>query len=161
MLFWTSLLSSLLSLLSLLSSSSSQSSSHHHEPLTGIWAPNCSEWTVTQFATAKIGAIIVNINPAYQRSESHMCCVVHAHGCMYVALYTWWCRLCGCCCGDLLNNSWVAVCTNQGWCQVSRHGASSEDLQLHRHAHWTLSRARHTHTQWCRWVHPSVCIPPM
>jgi acyl-CoA synthetase (AMP-forming)/AMP-acid ligase II len=35
----------------------------------GIWAPNCSEWTVTQFATAKIGAILVNINPAYQRRE--------------------------------------------------------------------------------------------
>ena len=29
----------------------------------GIWAPNCSEWTLTQFATAKIGAILVNINP--------------------------------------------------------------------------------------------------
>ncbi|MBS3805015.1 MAG: AMP-binding protein [Oleiphilaceae bacterium] len=31
----------------------------------GIWAPNRYEWTVTQFATAKIGAILVNINPAY------------------------------------------------------------------------------------------------
>ncbi|WP_252108580.1 MULTISPECIES: AMP-binding protein [unclassified Halomonas] len=35
----------------------------------GIWAPNCSEWTLTQFATAKIGAILVNINPAYRTSE--------------------------------------------------------------------------------------------
>src|ERR1700754_3112588 len=31
----------------------------------GIWSPNCAEWTLTQFATAKIGAILVNINPAY------------------------------------------------------------------------------------------------
>ncbi|KAH2840452.1 hypothetical protein KXW36_001380, partial [Aspergillus fumigatus] len=35
----------------------------------GIWAPNCAEWTVIQFATAKIGAILVNINPAYRVSE--------------------------------------------------------------------------------------------
>ncbi|WP_109508212.1 AMP-binding protein [Nocardioides speluncae] len=35
----------------------------------GIWAPNCAEWTLTQFATAKIGAILVNINPAYRTHE--------------------------------------------------------------------------------------------
>ena len=35
----------------------------------GIWAPNCAEWTITQFATAKIGAILVNINPAYRTHE--------------------------------------------------------------------------------------------
>jgi fatty-acyl-CoA synthase len=35
----------------------------------GIWAPNCAEWAVIQFATAKIGAILVNINPAYRISE--------------------------------------------------------------------------------------------
>jgi fatty-acyl-CoA synthase len=35
----------------------------------GIWAPNRPEWLLTQFATARIGAILVNINPAYQRSE--------------------------------------------------------------------------------------------
>jgi fatty-acyl-CoA synthase len=35
----------------------------------GIWAPNCAEWTYTQYATAKIGAILVNINPAYRTSE--------------------------------------------------------------------------------------------
>jgi fatty-acyl-CoA synthase len=35
----------------------------------GIWAPNCAEWVYTQFATAKIGAILVNINPAYRTSE--------------------------------------------------------------------------------------------
>ena len=35
----------------------------------GLWAPNCSEWTLTQFATAKAGLILVNINPAYRRAE--------------------------------------------------------------------------------------------
>ena len=35
----------------------------------GIWAPNCSEWTMVQFATAKIGAILVNINPSYRSHE--------------------------------------------------------------------------------------------
>ncbi len=35
----------------------------------GIWAPNRAEWVLTQYATAKIGAILVNINPAYRTSE--------------------------------------------------------------------------------------------
>ena len=35
----------------------------------GIWAPNRAEWLFTQFGTARIGAILVNINPAYRSSE--------------------------------------------------------------------------------------------
>jgi fatty-acyl-CoA synthase len=35
----------------------------------GIWAPNCPEWLFTQYATAKIGAILVTVNPAYRTSE--------------------------------------------------------------------------------------------
>ena len=35
----------------------------------GIWATNCSEWVIVQFATAKIGAILVNVNPAYRAYE--------------------------------------------------------------------------------------------
>ncbi|SNY88569.1 fatty-acyl-CoA synthase [Nocardia amikacinitolerans] len=35
----------------------------------GIWAPNCAEWFLVQYATAKLGAILVNINPAYRTSE--------------------------------------------------------------------------------------------
>ncbi len=35
----------------------------------GIWAPNCYEWCLTQYATAKIGAIMVCINPAYRLYE--------------------------------------------------------------------------------------------
>ncbi|HEV7716789.1 MAG TPA: AMP-binding protein, partial [Steroidobacteraceae bacterium] len=34
-----------------------------------IWAPNCAEWALTQFATARVGLIQVNINPAYRLSE--------------------------------------------------------------------------------------------
>src|SRR6476620_9240662 len=35
----------------------------------GIWAPNCPEWTLLQYATAKVGAILVNVNPAYRSHE--------------------------------------------------------------------------------------------
>ena len=35
----------------------------------GMWAPNCPEWTIVQYATAKIGAILVNINPSYRTHE--------------------------------------------------------------------------------------------
>ena len=35
----------------------------------GIWSPNNAEWVVTQFATAKAGLILVNINPAYRTHE--------------------------------------------------------------------------------------------
>src|SRR5947209_559816 len=35
----------------------------------GVWGPNRAEWTLTQYATAKIGVILVNINPAYRTSE--------------------------------------------------------------------------------------------
>lgn len=35
----------------------------------GIWSPNCAEWTILQYATAKAGAILVNVNPAYRSHE--------------------------------------------------------------------------------------------
>lgn len=35
----------------------------------GIWAPNCAEWVLTQYAAAEIGAILVNVNPAYRSHE--------------------------------------------------------------------------------------------
>ena len=38
----------------------------------GIWSPNSSEWVLTQFATAKAGLILVNINPAYQIGRAHV-----------------------------------------------------------------------------------------
>jgi fatty-acyl-CoA synthase len=36
----------------------------------GIWSPNCAEWTLTQFAAARAGLILVTINPAYRRAEA-------------------------------------------------------------------------------------------
>ena len=35
----------------------------------GIWSPNCAEWALTQFASAKIGLILTTINPAYRTTE--------------------------------------------------------------------------------------------
>jgi fatty-acyl-CoA synthase len=35
----------------------------------GIWAPNCAEWVLLQYGSAKMGAILVNINPAYRSHE--------------------------------------------------------------------------------------------
>src|SRR3984957_12743556 len=35
----------------------------------GIWSPNCAEWVLVQYATPRIGVILVNINPAYRTSE--------------------------------------------------------------------------------------------
>jgi fatty-acyl-CoA synthase len=35
----------------------------------GVWSPNCAEWIIAQYATAKIGAILVSINPAYRTHE--------------------------------------------------------------------------------------------
>jgi fatty-acyl-CoA synthase len=45
----------------------------------GIWAPNCAEWALVQYATAKIGVILVNINPAYRTHE--LAYVLRQSGC--------------------------------------------------------------------------------
>src|SRR4051794_970176 len=36
---------------------------------SGGWAPNCAEWTIAQYATDKVGAILVNVNPSYRTHE--------------------------------------------------------------------------------------------
>jgi fatty-acyl-CoA synthase len=35
----------------------------------GVWSPNCAEWVLVQYATAKVGAVLVNVNPAYRTHE--------------------------------------------------------------------------------------------
>src|SRR6476469_140783 len=35
----------------------------------GIWAPNCAEWTLVQYASAKAGIVLVNVNPSYRTHE--------------------------------------------------------------------------------------------
>ena len=46
----------------------------------GIWSPTCAEWTLTQYATAKLGIILVNINPAYRSHE--LAYVLNQSGCV-------------------------------------------------------------------------------
>jgi fatty-acyl-CoA synthase len=70
----------------------------------GIWSPNRFEWVVTQFATARIGAILVNINPGYKTSElqyaltqSGVSLLVHARAFRssdYVSMVAEVCRHC-------------------------------------------------------------------
>ena len=48
----------------------------------GLWAPNCPEWVFTQYATARIGAVLVNINPAYRSHELRF--VLAQSGCTVV-----------------------------------------------------------------------------
>jgi fatty-acyl-CoA synthase len=50
----------------------------------GIWSPNRAEWCITQFATAKIGAILVNINPAYRLNELEY--VLNQSGCSAIVI---------------------------------------------------------------------------
>ncbi len=45
----------------------------------GIWAPNCAEWLLVQYASARAGVILVNINPAYRTSELEF--VLNQSGC--------------------------------------------------------------------------------
>jgi fatty-acyl-CoA synthase len=53
----------------------------------GIWSPNCAEWALVQYGTAKAGIILVNINPAYRTSELEY--VLRQSGCrMLVAATT-------------------------------------------------------------------------
>src|SRR5918992_4003795 len=40
-----------------------------HGDRVGIWSPNCAEWVLVQYATAKAGIVLVNLNPAYRTSE--------------------------------------------------------------------------------------------
>ncbi len=41
----------------------------HKGDRVGIWSPNCAEWVLVQYATVKLGVILVNVNPAYRTSE--------------------------------------------------------------------------------------------
>ncbi|MCW2776813.1 MAG: AMP-dependent synthetase and ligase, partial [Frankiales bacterium] len=48
----------------------------------GIWAPNSADWTLTQFATARIGVVLVTVNPAYRTSELQF--VLRQSGCRWL-----------------------------------------------------------------------------
>jgi len=48
----------------------------------GIWSPNCAQWCILQLASAKVGAILVNINPAYRVGELEY--VLRQSGCRWL-----------------------------------------------------------------------------
>src|SRR6266508_4927181 len=52
----------------------------------GIWSPNNAEWVIVQFATAKIGAILVNVNPSYRSHELEY--ALRQSGCSLLILAT-------------------------------------------------------------------------
>ncbi|MCU1355981.1 MAG: AMP-binding protein [Acidimicrobiales bacterium] len=52
----------------------------------GMWSPNHAEWVLVQYATAKIGAILVNINPAYRSHE--LTYVLNQSGCRFLVAAT-------------------------------------------------------------------------
>src|SRR3954466_8037280 len=52
----------------------------------GIWSPNCAEWALVQYATAKAGIILVNVNPAYRTSELEY--VLRQSGCRMLVAAT-------------------------------------------------------------------------
>src|SRR4051812_31397053 len=52
----------------------------------GIWSPNCAEWALVQYGTAKAGIILVNINPAYRTSE--LAYVLRQSGCRMLVAAT-------------------------------------------------------------------------
>jgi fatty-acyl-CoA synthase len=54
-----------------------------HGDRIGVWSPNRYEWALTQFATAKLGVILVNINPAYRLSELEY--ALSQSGCRWIA----------------------------------------------------------------------------
>lgn len=101
----------------------------------GIWAPNCAEWTLTQFATARLGAILVNINPAYRTHElayvlgqagiSHLVTAASFKGSDYVAMV----EACRAECPDLEH---VTVIGGDSWREVCAGGADVADETLAR-----------------------------
>ena len=52
----------------------------------GLWSPNCAEWVLVQYATAKLGVILVNINPAYRSHE--VAFVLRQSGCRFLVAAT-------------------------------------------------------------------------
>src|SRR3954453_6039813 len=52
----------------------------------GIWSPNCAEWALVQYGTAKAGIILVNVNPAYRTSELEY--VLNQSGCRMLVAAT-------------------------------------------------------------------------
>jgi fatty-acyl-CoA synthase len=99
----------------------------------GIWSPNRFEWVITQFATARIGSILVNINPAYKSSELRY--ALQQSGVKLLLLarefrgtdYTAVLRDVRADCPELDE----AVVLDEGWADLLDRGALVTDAQLH------------------------------
>jgi fatty-acyl-CoA synthase len=100
----------------------------------GIWATNCYEWVVTQYATARIGAILVNINPAYQANEleyvlrqSGVRVLLHGHG-FRQALYAPMLESVRPCCPELRH----VLSLERDWENLLRSGQTGSVAELER-----------------------------
>jgi fatty-acyl-CoA synthase len=51
----------------------------------GLWSPNCREWVVLQYAAARVGAVLVNVNPAYKRAELEYVLTQSGAGILFLA----------------------------------------------------------------------------
>jgi len=101
----------------------------------GIWAPNCAEWVLVQYATAKIGAVLVNINPAYRAHElryvlqqsgtSVLISAVRHRGSDYRAMVE---EVRGEC-PDLREAVWIG---ERSWSELMAAGARSDHVELER-----------------------------
>jgi fatty-acyl-CoA synthase len=99
----------------------------------GIWSPNCAEWVLVQYATAKIGAILVNVNPAYRSHElryvvrqSGMSVLVSAvrHKTSDYAGMLEHMR------GECPALGWVVFIGEQSWCDLVDAGARADHVGL-------------------------------
>ncbi|HEY6781904.1 MAG TPA: AMP-binding protein, partial [Candidatus Dormibacteraeota bacterium] len=98
----------------------------------GIWSPNRFEWVVTQYATARIGAILVNINPAYRTTELEYALTQSGVSFLILARafrQTDYVRMLGevkGACPELLE----ALVLEDGWASLLRDGARTSEDEL-------------------------------
>ena len=104
----------------------------------GIWSPNCAEWVVLQYATAKVGVILVNINPAYRSHE--LAYVLEQSGCRMLVAATGvqgerlprrWSRRCGRVWPQLER---VDLSRNRDWERVHREWVTVDAAAVDRRA---------------------------
>ncbi|WP_168582285.1 AMP-binding protein [Gephyromycinifex aptenodytis] len=99
----------------------------------GIWSPNCPEWTILQYATAKVGAILVNVNPAYRSHELDY--VVNQSGMrMLVSAVSFktsqYQKMVEQIRGKSAGLEWVVYLGEDSWSELARSGAEVPDEQL-------------------------------
>jgi fatty-acyl-CoA synthase len=98
----------------------------------GIWAPNCAEWVLVQYATAKAGVILVNVNPAYRTSELEY--ALRQSGCrMLVAARAFktsdYSAMIDEVRGGLPKLEWVVLLDSPEWDELRAGGASRDELR--------------------------------